>query len=193
MMLEVSVNEDLNDEELMSAYIAGDKMAFQFLYDRYEDRLLGFFRRRLSSRQRAIAPDLFQATWLKVHQARAKFDRAHKFSSWFFTIALNTLRDFVGEARHRFETPDDSIISQTASSSSEELKHDLNQLETLLDRLPSFQREVILLSDWEELSSKEIAVMYDTSDGNIRQMIFRTRKQLKSWLEGDGLESKTRK
>ncbi len=193
-MKKVSVNEDQEDEDLMTAYGAGNAMAFQLLYARYEDRLLGFFRRRLSSRQQSIAPDLFQATWLKVHQARTKFDRTHKFTSWFFTIALNTLRDFVGEARHRFEAElSDEVLSHTASSTSEELTHELKHLETLLDRLPSLQREVILLSDWEEFSSKEIAAMYATSDGNIRQMISRTRKQLKAWMEGASCESKTRK
>lgn len=193
-MKQVSVSEDQKDEDLMTAYGSGDAMAFQLLYARYEDRLLGFFRRRLSSRQQSIAPDLFQATWLKVHQARTKFDRAHKFTSWFFTIALNTLRDFVGEARHRFEAElSNEVLSHTASSTSEELTHDLKHLELLLDRLPSLQREVILLSDWEEFSSKEIAALYRTSDGNIRQIISRTRKQLKAWMEGDGGESKTRK
>ncbi len=186
-MIEAAANEDQNDEDLMTAYSAGNKMAFQLLYGRYENRLLGFLRRRLSSRQMAIVPDLFQATWLKVHQARTKFDRTHKFSSWFFTIALNTLRDFVAEARHRFEAPtDDEILSQAAVMPSEDFNHDLKRLETFLNRLSNLQREVILLSDWEEFSSKEIATMYATSDGAIRQIIFRTRKQLKTWMEGDG-------
>ena len=59
------------DEELMSAYVAGDARAFEKLFARLAPRVHAFFRR--SFRDEGVADDLLQVTFMKVHRARVQY------------------------------------------------------------------------------------------------------------------------
>ena len=59
------------DEELMSAYVAGSARAFEGLFARLAPRVHSFFLR--SFRNEAVADDLLQVTFMKLHRARAQY------------------------------------------------------------------------------------------------------------------------
>lgn len=184
----------LSDEELMRLYCEGDIPAFDELYRRYENRLFSFLRRRVSDNE-AIALDVFQLTWLKVHTARESFDRTLRFSSWIFTIAVNTLRDEMGEAwkRYRQEIDENEIYANSESESPLEIierEEVREKIESALQKISIPQREAILLSDLEGFSSKEIASIMGLSDGSVRQLIFRARRELSVILGREGVEFK---
>src|SRR5260370_29927382 len=73
------------DEELMSAYVAGDPRAFEKLFSRLAPRVHAFFLR--SFRDGAVAGDLVQVTFMKVHRARDKFDQGLRVLPWLFRVA----------------------------------------------------------------------------------------------------------
>src|SRR5512140_3447632 len=91
------------DEELMSAYVAGDSRAFERLFARLAPRVHGFFMR--SFREPAVADDLLQVTFMKVHKARERFDKAQKVGPWVFTVAARVRLD---ELRKRMRLPEDA-------------------------------------------------------------------------------------
>src|SRR5258706_6792992 len=84
------------DEVLMRRYCAGDERAFEALFGRHAGRVHAFLVRHV--RDRALADDLLQATWLHVHRARASFRDGERFTAWLYTIANNLRRD---EGRRR--------------------------------------------------------------------------------------------
>lgn len=168
----------------MELYIKGELVAFKELYSRYSTRIYGFLIRRLTGRHRTQAMDLFQLTWLKLHESRSRFDRTKKFSAWIFTIALNSLRDLVG--RKQLEVESDQLENQSSALDSEEMMIQREQwasLQDSLDKISSQQREIFLLCDWEGFSSKEVAEMVKISEGNARQILMRARKNLKTLAE----------
>jgi len=73
------------DEQLLSGYRAGDKNAFATLVGRYQRELFHFLVRFLGDR--AAAEDVFQETFLQVHQSIEQFDPQRRFRPWLFTIA----------------------------------------------------------------------------------------------------------
>src|SRR5436853_5263446 len=91
------------DEELMSAYVAGDARAFEKLFARLAPRVHGFFLR--SFRDRAVADDLLQVTFMKLHRARETYRGELKVAPWVFTVAA---RVRVDELRRRFRLPEDA-------------------------------------------------------------------------------------
>ena len=59
----------ISDEALMLEFQGGSREAFEELFARYKDRLYGFFRRRLESKERA--DDLTQETFLRLLRSAA--------------------------------------------------------------------------------------------------------------------------
>jgi RNA polymerase sigma-70 factor (ECF subfamily) len=85
-----------SDSEVVSAYLAGDRRAFDVLVDRYQRRLLNFVYRTIGDRERA--EDLVQEVFIRVHRHLHRFDQSKKFSTWIYTIASNLAKN---ELRNR--------------------------------------------------------------------------------------------
>lgn len=179
-------NQTTSDEALMRQYVQGFEEAFEGLFSRYRERLFDFLRNRLGGKKTHLTEEIFQKTWLKVHQARATFDPTRKFSTWVFTIALNCLRDEVGRAHERliFEETADEVQSDPNLSSEESLMkvHVKTQILKALQQIPERQKEVVLLSHFEGFSSKEVAQLLGLSDGAVRQLQYRAHQNLKQIL-----------
>ena len=176
------------DEELMIAYASGNEGSFGKLYKRYEARLYGFLFSRLSPKLRNLASDVFQKTWLNVHNGRKGFDPSKKFSTWIFTIAINALRDQISlkEERAPIDALDESLPLASESNQEKEFeREELKQkLRKKIDDLPPMQREAVLLYELEGFSSAEVAGIMKLSDGAIRQLLFRARSTIKQkWRE----------
>ncbi|TMQ15490.1 MAG: RNA polymerase sigma factor [Deltaproteobacteria bacterium] len=83
--------------DLMQRYCDGDAGAFRELYALVAPRLLGYLVKM--TRDRALADDLLQQTFLKVHRARSAYVRGADPLPWIYSIAHRT---FIDEARrHR--------------------------------------------------------------------------------------------
>src|SRR3954453_2124223 len=80
--------------ELMQRYCDGDAGAFRELYALVAPRLLGYLLKM--TRERALADDLLQQTFLKVHRARGAYVRGADPLPWIYAIAHRT---FLDEAR----------------------------------------------------------------------------------------------
>src|SRR4051812_44748289 len=80
----VEVTPSRNDEELMHAYSQGDEKAFDTLYQRYSAKVYGYLRSSL--KDQTMADDVFQATFIKLHKTRDRFDGRCTFAAWLFTI-----------------------------------------------------------------------------------------------------------
>lgn len=168
----------------MAYYCDGSKEAFAELYQRYRDKLLGFFNRRLP-RNKEIALDLAQITWLKVHKARKSFDPSKKFSHWFFSIALNSLRDLMREPKIEIELKDFDLDTNYEQSSehSLEIREQVELLQKHIQELKPLTRDLILLSDYEGFSSQEIAIMFGIKDATVRQSLSRARAALREAIQ----------
>src|ERR1700710_1648132 len=81
-------------KDLMQRYCDGDAGAFRELYALVAPRLLGYLLKM--SRERALADDLLQQTFLKVHRARATYVRGADPLPWIYSIAHRT---FIDETR----------------------------------------------------------------------------------------------
>ena len=62
-----------DDDTLMAAYARGEAAAFEQLYERHRLALYRFVRRLLGSANAAQVDEVFQDTWLRVVQARARW------------------------------------------------------------------------------------------------------------------------
>ncbi len=173
------------DEELMSAYVAGDARAFERLFARLAPRVHGFFLR--SFRDAAVADDLLQVTFMKVHRAREQYDGNQRLAPWLFAIAARVRLD---ELRKRMRLPEDAD-EEALARADEQAPRDAppdtdlqDAVRAALERLPESQRAVIHLHRYEGMTFPEIAQVLGTTPGAIKLRAFRGYETLRKELEG---------
>jgi RNA polymerase sigma-70 factor (ECF subfamily) len=168
------------DEELMAEYVDGDARAFDALFDRYAPRLHAFFARTF--RSRAVADDLLQTTFLKIHAARATYKRDLPFRPWLFGIASRVridelrrryrLEESAGDALESFTLPETAGRSDAWPEANEAAE----RVRRAVDSLPEGQRVVVLLHRFEGMTFGEIAEALSASEGSrISEVAVRVR------------------
>ena len=185
----------LSDEDLVAAYLErGDQQAFRVLVERHQERIFGYLVGMV--RDRAVAHDLFQETFLRVvdalHKRRASYTQQNRWLAWTMRIARNAALDHL-RSRKKWQdvtSDDDEGISfwdrlPDEAPAADDALHHLQQaewLETYIDRLPPDQREVLLLRHETDLTFREIAELTDcsinTALGRMRYALLNLRKMM---------------
>lgn len=176
-----------SDEDLMRAYVEGDRPAFRALFQRLAPRLHAFFLRYF--RSKAVADDLLQTTFLKLHRARASYDTDAKLLPWVYTIASRVRLD---ELRRRYRVPktssDDGRVEATVAfdapdaPSRIEAGERAERVRQAVDALPEGQRIVIHLNRFEGLTFAEVAEVLEMNEGAVRVRAFRAYERLRASL-----------
>lgn len=172
-------NKSSTDEELMRAYQDGDDTAFRLLFERHSSRVYGFLMAHLKNR--AQADDVFQATFLKLHQARRHYDPAFPFPSWLFTVCKSVLIDHARKGARSREDSNEEMVAQAKDEK-------IGEAETgvALDGLPPNQRTAVELRYHDELGFEEIAKRLETTPANARKLVSRGVEKLRVLLGGRG-------
>ncbi|RMD93756.1 MAG: RNA polymerase sigma factor, partial [Calditrichaeota bacterium] len=182
--------ENLSDEALMALYQQGEMQAFEFLYTRYEKKIYNFLLRRIGDVE--SAQELFQNVFLTLHRNRHQFDTKLNFSTWFFTMANNLLKNEFKRLYRMRKNLEHVLINFTAIDSNnghaelEELiiKQENTQLiKKALSALPESQREILLLSKFEGFTYPEIAEIMGCSVASVKQKAYRAYLTLREKLE----------
>src|SRR5258708_12227067 len=63
------------------------------LIEQYQHRLLRYL--IYLARNRELAEDLFQETWIRVLERGYQYDGKHEFSTWLYTVARNLTIDYL--------------------------------------------------------------------------------------------------
>ena len=167
----------LNDKELMRMYQDGQMEAFETLYSRHSGRLYGFLRKRL--RDRDAIDDVYQQTFLKLHNSRSQYDPTLPFLPWLFTITQSVMTDYLRKAvRDRNLRAELTLETEVTGAPGE--PRNSNVVSLPLSELSERQREAIQLRYEKDFSFDEIAEKLNTSPVNVRQILSRALKLLKA-------------
>lgn len=169
----MQINDASSDEELMQAYQNGIDGAFDMLFRRYSPRVYGFLMNRVKDRTQV--DDVFQATFLKLHQSKGRYEARFPFAPWLFTVCKNALIDHNRKVNRIREDGSEQQIVQAIDESPIETSSPL----TSLDALPTAQRAAIELRYQNELEFEEIAERLKTSPLNARKLVSRGIQRLR--------------
>lgn len=171
------------DEALVEEYLGGDSGAFRTLIERYHDPLLRFLFRLTGSTQ--TAEDVFQDTFLQVHQSLGSFDLSRSFKPWLFTIAANKGRDALRKnhrraavslsARYGQEQGDALVdlleIELPGPGSRLEAQEQSVRVQTAIDSIPVRLREILLLSYFQKLTYAQLAESLGIPIGTVKSRL----------------------
>ena len=133
------------------------------------------------------AEDLVQETYLKALRGFGSFREGTNFRAWMFRILRNTfLTSRTG--LKTMEPLDDELVEEIAEEGTPET-HFLNRangeaLQHAIAALPLPFREVLLLSDVENMSYKEIGEALTIPIGTVTSRLMRARRRVRTALEG---------
>ncbi len=184
---------EVDDSELARLAELGKEPAFRELLLRYERPIFSLIYRMV--RDRELAEDLAQETFVRAFNAIASYNTSYKFSSWIFKIAsnhtINYLRKRKLDTISIFGTSDEGLgdhelqIKSIAENPHEftERRELGGQIEVAIGELREEYRMAILLYHVEGSSYEEIADIMDIPLGTAKTYLFRARKELKKHLE----------
>jgi RNA polymerase sigma-70 factor (ECF subfamily) len=164
----------------MIAYQRGDAAAFDELYRRHSSKVYGYLRQKLSARE--IADEVFQATFLKLHQTRRQYDPSQPFLPWLFVIARSSWadrlrRDYREGAKREAARAEPGVAGQTEPDPE---PAPAEAVRDLLAALPDEQRNLLEMRYREELSFAEIGARRGQGAAAVRQAISRLTRKLRA-------------
>jgi RNA polymerase sigma-70 factor, ECF subfamily len=169
------------DEELVEDFLGGDATSFRHLIERYHDPLLRFLFRLTGRRE--MAEDVFQDTFLQVHQSLGSFDVTRRFKPWVFTIAANKARDAMRRAQRRAAVsisprddessgPIDLADLRIASPDSRlGASEQAAMVQKAIDQMPARLREILLLAYFQRLTYQQIAEQFEIPVGTVKSRL----------------------
>ncbi len=175
----------LSDEQLIESYRNGDRASFTLLVERYHREVFHFLVRFLSDR--AAAEDIFQETFLQIHQSAAQFDLQRRFRPWLFTIAANKARDLMRSQSRRPANPLQAAISphddgggqfidlmasaEQLPSAQLEQAEVQEQVRSAVQTMPEHLREILLLSYFHQFPYKQISEILEIPLGTVKSRL----------------------
>jgi RNA polymerase sigma-70 factor (ECF subfamily) len=164
-----------------------EEVALAALVDQYASTLYRVAFSVLRNQQ--DAEDAVQEAFLRVLRHREELGEIRDHRVWLVRIAWNIVLDRKRRAKTRPETDDIADVARvlpatglSAEQRAAALQHHANVLQCV-EKLPAREREVMLLSAFEELSSVEIAAVLGVTESSVRSRLFRARNLLAELLQ----------
>ena len=146
--------------------------------DLHSDGLYRFLLKNLkdSDKARDLVQDTFTKLWQKVGEV--SFEKA---KSYIFTSGYHTMIDMIRREKRQVEYTKDALkTSITASECQYTDLHDV--LNVALEQLPTIQKSVIMLRDYEGYSYEEIEEITGLNESQVKVYIYRARVALKEYI-----------
>jgi RNA polymerase sigma-70 factor (ECF subfamily) len=139
-------------------------------------------------RNQSDAEDAVQEAFLRVLRHRETLGEIRDHRVWLIRIVWNIVLDRKRRAKTRPETDDITEVARvlpanglTAEQRAAAAQHHAHVL-ACVEKLPAREREVMMLSAFEELSSVEIAAVLEVTESSVRSRLFRARNLLADLL-----------
>jgi len=186
----------VDERELVERARRGDQDAFERLVVDNQNRVYGLALRLSGSREEAA--DLAQEAFVKAWQGLEKFQGESSFATWIYRLTTNVCIDHLRRKKRREEVEPAVSLDDPDSGWAEPADWEgdpQRQLERTergqalargLDRLPRWQRQILVLRELSGLSYQEIGTALDLDLGTVKSRIARARLALRKILLEDG-------
>ena len=173
------------DSVLVSQAQLGDKLAFDHLMQKYQNRVVQLANRFV--KDSAEAEDVAQEAFLRAYHGLSKFKGNSAFYSWLHRIVINVSMNHLTSRAHRnslnqvdFETAEHTLNAwqlQASAGPEELLINDeiINTIQNTIEQFPESMRVGIILYEFDGKSYEEISQIMNCPLGTVRSRLFRAR------------------
>jgi RNA polymerase sigma-70 factor (ECF subfamily) len=185
---------DIDDAALIARCRAGDVAAFEPLVEKYRQRVWRLAYSTLRDREEAW--DVSQEAFIRAFQALPSFRGQSAFYTWLYRIVMNVAADRArsrgaqGRAFGTERVPEedwervlpDQNPGEEAPDAAAARREQRAKIMRALDTLSGDHRTIIMLSDLEGLSYREIAETLEIPMGTVMSRLHNARKRLRAAL-----------
>ena len=170
----------------IQSILAGHTAEFTHLVKAYETSVfrivMGFVH------QKEDAEDITQEVFVKAFQSLDRFAGRSSFSTWLYRIAIHTSLNELKRRKRRtlWSMAADMLQLPSTNKNPEQAlaeKAEQDEIRKAIDRLPEKQRMAFILSRYEELPQRDVALIMEISEGAVEQLLLRARDNLKKTLQ----------
>jgi RNA polymerase sigma factor (sigma-70 family) len=170
----------MTDELIMEAVKNGELQKASVLFDRYHKRIFNFLMRMTMDRD--VAEDLTQNVFLRMIKYRNSFREENRFMPWLYQMARNIFSDHYQEHKKRgssfvdIDKMSEKIVDAENGGEQDEREKLLHKSLSLLSE---DQRELLVLTRFQQMKYEEVALIMDTSVANIKVKVHRAIAKLR--------------
>jgi RNA polymerase sigma-70 factor (ECF subfamily) len=159
----------------------GDQLAFEVLYERYNDRICRYLSRMVGDD--GIGCELTQEVFLKAWEALLGLRDPSRFASWLYRIATNRAYNYQQHAKllHLIPWEEYAMREETRSIAAgpEEQVEEAELLKLALARVSTTYRPCLILYVVEEYSQRQIAELLQIKESSIGRYVSRGKEELR--------------
>ena len=174
-----------SDEELMRAYLDGEKSAIAILLTRRRDWMWSVARKTV--RDATIAEDAVQEAMTAVFRKAHTFRSESKVSTWMYMIVQNACIDLLRKESVRPQLSESAESTVTESRSFADQSDTKIMMTQALATLPEDQRIALTMTIMEGYSIDEVATIAGVAPGTIKSRCSRGKEALAAYLTGRDL------
>lgn len=153
------------------------------IWQQYHAKLRAFV--RSSVHDDIVADDILQNVFLKMHTRLISLNDETKLKSWLYKITRNAIIDHfrLKKATTTIEIPRQLPQPDSEDDLGEKTTQQLSEcLWPMIQQLPEYYREAVILSELQGLKQKEVAQIQDISVSGAKSRVQRGRAILKDML-----------
>ena len=173
----------MNDIEIAKEIALGNQIVFEDFFNQHKLKVMNLCYGMTHNSD--CAEDLVQDIFIEIYSSAKNFQGKSKLSTWLYRIAFNKTVNYLRKEKIKklfvnFETSKHNLQSDNRSDFSLEEKEKIETLHKVIDKLPSKQKQAIILFVYNELPQKEIAEIMNCSLASVEVLIHRAKKLIKN-------------
>ncbi len=177
--------DSVEDKILVEKFLNGSEIAFKQIVDRYSKKIYWHARGMLNNH--FDADEVTQEVIIVLYKKLNTFNFQSKLYTWIYRITSTRTLNFIRKKKVKdfFSISDEkynNIESGSDIQNDYEKKDEVEKIEKLLQRIPTKQREVFIMKNFEEMTYKEISEITGKSIGGLKANYFHALKRITELL-----------
>ena len=168
-----------DDKSLIRDFLNGNTESFDKLIHTHENWVKNMVYNIVKHQE--DAEDIAQDVFVKVYFALKNFRFESEFKTWLYRIIINQVNNHFRKQK---------LLSWFGQELKEEMTSDLqadhlqiDKLYTLIHRLPTTQRNIIMLRVYQDLPFKSISQILSISENSAKVSFHKAKQNLKQYWE----------
>lgn len=180
--------------ELIERARSGDESAFNQVLQAYRKRILGTIARLIGKPE--DVEDVGQEVFLRLYYSLDQLRTPEVFEPWLYRLTVNAAYDYLRRQRRRRESrmsdlSEQQVMMADASAGGKRSQENdrqtrvREQVQSLLDKVSTEDRILLMLKEVEGLSLKELEKIYKVNENALKVRLFRARQRVLKAYEAE--------
>jgi len=178
--------DSVEDKSLVKEFLNGNEIAFKKLVDKYSQKIYWHTRGMLNNH--FDADEVTQEVIIVLYEKLNTFNFESNLYTWIYRITSTRTLNFIRKKKVKelFSISDEkynNLESESDIQYNYEKKDEIERIEKALQKIPTKQREVFIMKNFEGMTYKEISEITGKSQVGLKSNYFHALKKITELLD----------